>query len=47
MLGYYSNNPDPLKKNRSIEVKVKRQDVNVWSRRGYTLRPLPKVQVEK
>ena len=47
VLGYYSNNPDPLKKNRSIQVKVKRQDVNVWSRRGYTLRPLPKVQVEK
>jgi VWFA-related protein len=47
VLGYYSNNPDPLKKNRSIQVKVKRPDVNVWSRRGYTLRPLPKVEVEK
>lgn len=47
VLGYYSNNPDPLKKNRSIQVKVKRPNVNVWSRKGYTLRPLPKVKVEK
>jgi len=44
VLGYYSNNPDPLKKNRSIQVKVKRENVNVWSRRGYTLRPRPKVE---
>ncbi len=47
VLGYYSNNPDPLRKNRSIQVKVKRPNINVWSRKGYTLRPLPKVQVEK
>ncbi len=44
VLGYYSNNPDPLKRNRTIEVKVKREGVNVWSRRGYTLRPRPKVE---
>ncbi|MBP1635465.1 MAG: VWFA-related Acidobacterial domain protein [Acidobacteria bacterium] len=47
VLGYYSNNPDPLKKNRRIEVKVLRSDLNVWSRKGYTLRPRPKVEVPK
>ncbi len=41
MLGYYSNNPDPLKRLRSIDVKVKRPGVDVWSRKSYSLRPLP------
>ena len=44
VLGYYSNNPDPLQRNRQIEVKVTRPDLNVWSRRGYTLKPTPKVK---
>jgi VWFA-related protein len=38
VLGYYSNNPDPLKRNRRIEVKLTRTDLNVWSRKGYSLR---------
>ena len=41
VLGYYSTNPDPLKRTRRIEVRTKRQGVNVWSRTSYTLRPLP------
>jgi len=39
VLGYYSNNPDPLKRTRRIEVKTGRNDVQVWSRTSYTLRP--------
>jgi VWFA-related protein len=39
MLGYYSNNPDPLKKRRRIEVKVKRPGMNVFHKTFYTLRP--------
>jgi VWFA-related protein len=42
MIGYYSTNPDPLKRNRQIEVKVKRKDVDVWSRRSYSLRSTPR-----
>jgi len=38
VLGYYSNNPDPLHRNRRIEVKVTRKDINVWSRKGYSLK---------
>jgi len=44
VLGYYSTNPDPLKRTRRIEVKVNREDVQVWSRTSYSLRPLPAVQ---
>ncbi len=39
VLGYYSNNPDPLKRTRRIEVKTARSGVEVWSRTSYTLRP--------
>lgn len=38
VLGYYSSNPDPTRKRRAIEVKVKRPNVNVWARKGYALR---------
>lgn len=38
MLGYYSNNPDPLKRIRSVEVKVSREDVDVWSRKSYSIK---------
>ena len=39
LLGFYSNNPDPLRRNRRIEVKVSRPDVaTVWSRKGYSLK---------
>ena len=39
VLGYYSNNPDPLKKRRRIEVKVTRKGMNVFHRSEYRLRP--------
>jgi VWFA-related protein len=38
VVGYYSNNPDPRKKNRSIEIKVTRSDLNVMHRKAYTLK---------
>jgi VWFA-related protein len=38
ILGYYSTNPDPLKRTRKIQVKVTKPDVNVWSRTSYSLR---------
>jgi VWFA-related protein len=38
VLGYYSTNPDPLKRTRKIEVKVKKPGLNTWSRTSYTLR---------
>ena len=39
IVGYYSNNPDPLKKRRRIEVKVTRSGMNVFHKTFYTLRP--------
>jgi VWFA-related protein len=41
VLGYYSKNPDPLKRTRKIEVKAKKPNVQVWSRTSYSLRPPP------
>ena len=38
VLGYYSSNPDPLKRTRKVEVKVVKPDLNVISRTSYTLR---------
>jgi VWFA-related protein len=38
VLGYYSSNPDPLKRTRKIEVKVARPGLSVWSRTSYSLR---------
>ena len=42
VVGYYSSNPDPTKKRRAIEVKVKRPGANVWHRTSYTLKAPPK-----
>jgi len=41
VLGYYSKNPDPLKRVRKIEVRASRSGLNVWSRTSYSLRPTP------
>ena len=41
VLGYSSTNPDPLKRTRKIEVKVKRPETRVISRTSYTLKPAP------
>jgi VWFA-related protein len=38
VVGYYSTNPDPTKRRRSIEVKVTRPGANVWHRTSYTLK---------
>ena len=40
MLGYYSSNPDPLRRTRHVEVRVKRKDLDVWSRKTYSLKSL-------
>ena len=41
VLGYYSSNPDPLKRRRQLEVRVARKGLSVWSRKEYVLRPPP------
>ena len=41
VIGYYSSNPDPLKRTRKLDVKVTRPNVNVVARTSYSLRPLP------
>ena len=42
ILGYYSNNPDPLKRKRAVEIRVKRPDVELTYTKEYTLKPPPK-----
>jgi hypothetical protein len=44
VLGYYSTNPDPLKRTRKIEVKVTKPGLTVWSRTSYSLRQPGKAQ---
>ena len=44
VLGYYSTNPDPLRRTRKLEVKTTRKGVDVWSRRAYSLRLPPHPQ---
>ena len=41
VLGYYSTNPDPLRRTRRLEVRTTRPNVSVRSRESYTLRPNP------
>ena len=38
VLGFYSSNPDPMKRTRRLEVKVDRPNVNVTSRTEYSLK---------
>jgi len=40
VLGFYSKNPDPFRKRRRLEIKVKRPDAQVWFRKEYSLKPL-------
>ena len=44
VVGYYSSNPDPMKKRRRLDVNVSRPGVNVLHRTEYTLKapPVPK-----
>ena len=41
VLGYYSTNPDPLRRTRRIEVRTTRPNVTIRARESYTLRPVP------
>jgi hypothetical protein len=43
VLGFYSKNPDPLKKNRRLEIKVKRPNTMLVFRKEYSIKPLPNV----
>ena len=47
VLGFYSKNPDPLRRTRRIEVVTKRDGVKVWSRTSYSLRPTPAETAKK
>jgi VWFA-related protein len=38
LVGYYSSNPDPTRRRRTIEVKVKRPGAVVWHRPSYMLK---------
>jgi VWFA-related protein len=38
VLGYYSSNPDPTKRRRKIEVKLLRDNLQVFSRKEYVLK---------
>jgi VWFA-related protein len=40
VLGYYSSNPDPLKRRRRIEVRTTREGLKVYGRTEYTLKPV-------
>jgi VWFA-related protein len=45
VLGYYSSNPDPLKKRRNIEIRVKKAGkYDLKYKTSYTLRPPPVVK---
>ncbi len=41
MIGYYSSNPDPLRRTRRIEIRTTRPNITVRGRESYTLRPVP------
>jgi VWFA-related protein len=39
VLGYYSKNPDILKRRRAVDVRVTRAGLSVWARKEYVLKP--------
>jgi VWFA-related protein len=39
VIGYYSSNPDPLRRTRKLDVKTTRADVTIKARETYSLRP--------
>ena len=41
VLGFYSKNPDPLRKNRRLDVRVRRPDARLVFRKEYSIKPLP------
>jgi len=40
VLGYYSSNPDPLRRTRQLDIRVNRPDVDVQFRESYSFRPM-------
>ena len=38
VLGFYSKNPDPLRKNRRLEIKVKRPSTSLVFRKEYSIK---------
>ena len=44
VLGYYSTNPDPLKRTRKLEITSKKPNLDIKSRQSYSLKlpPAPK-----
>ena len=38
VVGYYSSNPDPTKRRRTLDVRVNRSGASVWHRTSYTLK---------
>jgi VWFA-related protein len=47
VLGYYSKNPDPLKRVRQIEVKTTREGLNVRARSSYAFKATPTPDAKK
>ena len=47
VVGFYSSNPDPLRRTRRIDVTTNRAGVKVWSRTSYSLRPTPAETAKK
>jgi VWFA-related protein len=43
VLGFYSTNPDPSRRTRALDIKVKRPNVTVVARKAYSLKPEGKV----
>jgi VWFA-related protein len=41
VLGYYSKNPDILKRRRTVDVQLTRPGLSVWARKEYVLKPSP------
>jgi VWFA-related protein len=41
VLGFYSKNPDPLRRTRRLEIKVKRPNTALVFRKEYSIKPLP------
>jgi VWFA-related protein len=47
VLGYYSSNPDVMKRTRRIEVKANRPNLDIWARKSYSLKPPPEPKATK
>jgi VWFA-related protein len=47
VLGYYSTNPDPMRRTRRIEVRTSRPNVSIRARETYSLRPIRPDEAKK